>query len=116
MKNELWSPCAGLTDLSIKVHFLPLLKPLRLALGQAGLHWERRLRQVQGTFVITHIQLVSLVFKFREPGTRSLYVAVYVVFQLVQRRKFLLFPQLVSESHLDSFAVQINIPVQQMHF
>jgi len=46
VQDELWTVLANLTQLLVQANAVPALQSLRLALGQAGLHWEGGVRKV----------------------------------------------------------------------
>ena len=46
VQNELWTILANFAQLLVQANAVPALQSLRLALGQAGLHWEGGVRKV----------------------------------------------------------------------
>lgn len=60
MQDELRPRFAKLTQLLVQANAVPVLQNFRLALGQASLHRERRVGQVQGRFIISHVGRGSL--------------------------------------------------------
>ena len=54
MQDEGRLTLAHFTHLLVKVHLFPLLKPLRLPLGEIRFHGKTRLGQVQGVLIIAH--------------------------------------------------------------
>ncbi|MNY83826.1 hypothetical protein D3C86_2268780 [compost metagenome] len=59
MQDELWTALTNLAQLLVQANAVPALQSLRLALGQAGLHWEGGVRKVKSGFVVGHFRLLG---------------------------------------------------------
>ncbi|MNF70748.1 hypothetical protein D3C84_526710 [compost metagenome] len=59
VQDELWTALTNLAQLLVQANAVPALQSLRLALGQAGLHWEGGVRKIQSGFVVGHFRLLG---------------------------------------------------------
>ena len=61
VQDELRPVLANLPQLLIQPNTVPVGQGLRLALRQAGFHWEGSIREVQRGFVVGHLRLLGFI-------------------------------------------------------